>query len=282
MRYGKLPLLLLLAPCCCGSSNEAPSPAVQLEAVAQQLPAIVAWALEAERRLARCEGRDEAPPSRPLGGAASLGPAAAVAAALLPDYDEFDPEEAALWVWRAIAGVVVIAATCVVAPRDKHYRQHVQAMVAAEIGASSSVGASSTSTSSDRLDGPPADSSLAHSLGEWAASQEQAWVQPTEPAGVRAAEEESELPAGLPEGMAAAPAASPTSGAVGEDGEDDPAVESLQSQLVRSNARSVRSCDFVVLRLARSDRSCAAVTPQVDAEAEVVRLRVLLEVAQSY
>ena len=169
----------------------------------------------------------------------------------LPDHDAFDPEQAALWVWRAVAALVVIAATCIVAPRDKHYQQHVKAMAAPEIGASGSSSSSSSSGSSsvDRLADPLADSSLAHSLGEWAASQEQAWVQPTDPAGAGpAAQEESELPAALSPGTAATPAASPSpTSSGGSAAEDDAAVESLQSQLVRSKSSSV--CSRVSVRI---------------------------------
>ena len=102
---------------------------------------LVDEAASLEARLARCE-RD--------GAATSAQGAAAEARGS-------DPDTTGLWLWRAGVAVIVVSATCLVQPHDKHSRRRQQAQ-----------------RDQSHVAGPD-DPALGASLGSWAAEQEQAW-----------------------------------------------------------------------------------------------------------
>lgn len=147
-------LLIVVLPHTPGSSSSTDGTAAQqLEALAKQMPALAAWAAEAEGRLAQCcscEGRT--PPGLQGAGAETL-----VAVTR---------EDIAIWLWRTAVGIIVAATTYIVVPRDKHVRvQRAQTL-------------SSTGRSNADVD---SSTDLTTSLGEWAAAQQAAWVQPSAP-----------------------------------------------------------------------------------------------------
>ena len=106
---------------------------------------LVDEAASLEARLARCE-RDGAATS------AQGDDAGAVAEAR-----GSDPDTTGLWLWRAGVAVIVVSATCLVQPHDKHSRRRQQAQRDQPHAAG------------------PDDPALGASLGSWAAEQEQAW-----------------------------------------------------------------------------------------------------------
>jgi hypothetical protein len=286
--------LLLLLPALLGNL---PTPAQRLEAVAQQLPELAAWAAAAEERLARCECEGGSAPG--LGAVQAARPEAEVVLESLASAT-LGHGDAALWLWRAIVGIIVVAATVVVMPHDKRLRQQKRMHQAAA--------ASGDSTADAR---PGTDSSLASSLGDWAAGQEEAWSQPLPPPAAAAAAAAThtrsdpetivgrdEAPPGLaPSGLAVPQtqqmAAETNAPGLGETSSTPESIESLQDQLVSIMSRPSRYGLFPsranVARAWSPDRSWLACAnrlvltcAQVNAEAEVVRLRVLLDVAQSY
>eukprot|EP01043_Picozoa_sp_COSAG02_P055816 COSAG02_NODE_6533_length_3513_cov_3.082601_3_plen_205_part_00 len=147
-------LLIMFLPQTPGSSSSTDGTvAQQLKDLAQQLPALAVWAAEAEDRLAHCcscEGRT--PPALQGSGTETL-----VAVTR---------EDIAIWLWRAAVGIIVAATTCIVVPQDKHVR----------------VQRAHTSPPTSRSNADAHSSAgLTTSLGDWAAAQEAAWVQPSAP-----------------------------------------------------------------------------------------------------
>ena len=104
---------------------------------------LVDEAASLEARLARCE-RDGAATSAQGDDAAAEARGS-------------DPDTTGLWLWRAGVAVIVVSATCLVQPHDKHSRRRQQAQ-----------------RDQSHVAGPD-DPALGASLGSWAAEQEQAW-----------------------------------------------------------------------------------------------------------
>lgn len=147
-------LLVVAPPHAAGfSSSTDETVAQQLDALAKQLPALAAWAAEAEERLADCCSCTGRTPPEIRGAATAYEGLNKVAVT---------GEVAAIWLWRVAVGIAVVVTTCIVVPRDKHFKAQ-----AATAAAHSSIG--------------DADSSTDDSLAEWAAAQESAWVQPPAP-----------------------------------------------------------------------------------------------------
>merc|ERR1711871_789533 len=89
-------------------------------------------------------------------------------------------EDGAIWLWRTIVGLVVVAATFIVMQQDKHLRQPPP-----------------RPSASTRCSDADANSCTDDSLGDWVRAQEEAWVQPSppqSPAGAAKAAEEGAQP----------------------------------------------------------------------------------------
>lgn len=147
-------LLIMVLPHTPGSSSSTGHTAAQqLEDLAQQMSALAVWAAEAEDRLAHCcscEGRT--PPGLQGAGAET--------------FVAVTREDFAIWLWRAAVGIIVAATTYIVVPQDKHVRVQ-RAHTSPPPGRSNA-------------DADPY-TDLTTSLGDWAAAQKAAWVQPSAP-----------------------------------------------------------------------------------------------------